>query len=128
MCPPVDLLPTCVALLPDLCEGPIAMFTLDDDCVSVVFPPSAADRPEMTKPLEKLRFPNSRLSVDEDEDTWGTNTTERPCVRSTGKHWDDTSELEAQTERQICSCTNNYGRQPAVSNNNCLSIRCNHML
>lgn len=37
--------------------------------MSVVFPPSAADSPEMTRPLEKLRFPNSRLSVDEDEDT-----------------------------------------------------------
>ena len=61
---------TCVALLLDLCEGPAAMLTLDEDCVSVVFPPSAADSPEMTRPLEKLRFPNSRLSVDEDEDTW----------------------------------------------------------
>lgn len=45
--------------------------TLDEDCVSVVLPPSAADRPEMTRPLEKLRFPNRRLSVDEDEETWG---------------------------------------------------------
>lgn len=61
---------TCVALLLDLCEGPTAMLTLDEDCVSVVFPPSAADRPEITRPLEKLRFPNSRLSVDEDEETW----------------------------------------------------------
>lgn len=62
--------PTCVALLLDLCDGPTAMLTLDEDCVSVVFPPSAADSPEITRPLEKLRFPNSRLSVDEDEDTW----------------------------------------------------------
>lgn len=66
----VDLLSTCVALLLDLCEGPMAMLTLDDDCVSVVLPPSAADSPEITKPLEKLRFPNSRLRVDEDEETW----------------------------------------------------------
>lgn len=61
--------PTCVALLLDLCEGPTAMLTLDEDCVSVVFPPSAADSPEMTRPLEKLRFPNKRLSVDEDDET-----------------------------------------------------------
>lgn len=46
------------------------MFTLDEDCVSVVLPPSAADSPEITRPLEKLRFPNSRLRVDEDEETW----------------------------------------------------------
>ena len=59
-----------MALLLDLCDGPMAMLTLDEDCVSVVLPPSAADSPEITKPLEKLRFPNSRLSVDEDEDTW----------------------------------------------------------
>lgn len=64
------LLPTCVALLLDRCEGPTAMLTLDEDCVSVVFPPSAADSPEITRPLEKLRFPNSKLRVDEDEDTW----------------------------------------------------------
>lgn len=62
--------PTCVALLLDLCEGPMAMLTLEDDCVSVVLPPSAADNPEITRPLEKLRFPNSKLSVDEDEETW----------------------------------------------------------
>lgn len=49
----------------------MAMLTLDEDCVSVVLPPSAADNPEMTRPLEKLRFPNSRLSVDEDDETWG---------------------------------------------------------
>lgn len=65
------LLLTCVALLLDLCEGPMAMLTLDEDCVSVVLPPSAADNPEMTRPLEKLRFPNNRLRVDEDEETWG---------------------------------------------------------
>lgn len=59
-----------MALLADLCEGPMAMLTLDDDCVSVVLPPSAAESPEITKPLEKLRFPKSRLRVDEDEDTW----------------------------------------------------------
>lgn len=64
------LLSTCVALLLDRCEGPTAMLTLDEDCVSVVFPPSAADSPEITRPLEKLRFPNSKLSVDEDEETW----------------------------------------------------------
>lgn len=58
-----------MALLLDLCDGPTAMLTLDDDCVSVVFPPSAADSPEITRPLEKLRFPKRRLSVDEDEDT-----------------------------------------------------------
>lgn len=68
-CVPVHQLPTCVALLLDLCEGPMAMLTLDDDCVSVVLPPSAADSPEMTRPLEKLRFPKSRLRVDEDEET-----------------------------------------------------------
>lgn len=62
---------TCVALLLDLCEGPRAMFTLDEDCVSVVLPPSAADNPEITRPLEKLRFPNNRLRVDDDEETWG---------------------------------------------------------
>lgn len=62
---------TCVALLLDLCEGPKAMLTLDEDCVSVVFPPSAADSPEMTRPLEKLRFPNKRLSVDEEDETCG---------------------------------------------------------
>lgn len=60
-----------MALLLDLCEGPTAMLTLDEDCVSVVFPPSAADSPEMTRPLEKLRFPNKRLSVDEDDETCG---------------------------------------------------------
>lgn len=65
-----DLCLTCVALLPDLCEGPMAMLTLDEDCVSVVFPPSAADSPEITRPLEKLRFPNRRLRVEEDEETW----------------------------------------------------------
>lgn len=59
-----------MALLLDLCEGPMAMLTLDEDCVSVVLPPSAADSPEMTSPLEKLRFPNSRLSVEDDEETW----------------------------------------------------------
>lgn len=58
-----------MALLLDLCDGPTAMLTLDEDCVSVVFPPSAADSPEITRPLEKLRFPKSRLSVDEDEET-----------------------------------------------------------
>lgn len=47
----------------------MAMLTLDEDCVSVVFPPSAAERPEMTRPLEKLRFPNKRLRVDEDDET-----------------------------------------------------------
>lgn len=59
-----------MALLLDLCDGPMAMLTLDEDCVSVVLPPSAADSPEITNPLEKLRFPNSRLRVDEDEETW----------------------------------------------------------
>lgn len=68
---PVDLSPTCVALLLDLCEGPMAMLTLEEDCVSVVFPPSAAESPEITRPLEKLRFPNSKLRVDEDEETLG---------------------------------------------------------
>lgn len=58
-----------MALLLDLCEGPMAMLTLDEDCVSVVFPPSAAESPEMTRPLEKLRFPNKRLRVDEDDET-----------------------------------------------------------
>jgi len=67
----LHLCPTCVALLLDLCEGPMAMLTLDEDCVSVVLPPSAADSPEITRPLEKLRFPNRRLSVEEDEETWG---------------------------------------------------------
>lgn len=47
----------------------MAMLTLDEDCVSVVFPPSAAESPEMTRPLEKLRFPNKRLRVDEDDET-----------------------------------------------------------
>lgn len=55
------------------------MLTLDEDCVSVVFPPSAADSPEITRPLEKLRFPNSRLSVDEDEET----CREDACVAAT---------------------------------------------
>lgn len=64
---------TCVALLLDRCEGPMAMLTLDDDCVSVVLPPSAAERPEITKPLEKLRFPKRRLRVEEDEETWKTH-------------------------------------------------------
>lgn len=45
------------------------MLTLDEDCVSVVLPPSAAESPEMTRPLEKLRFPNKRLRVDEDDET-----------------------------------------------------------
>lgn len=65
---------TCVVLLLDRCDGPTAMLTLDEDCVSVVFPPSAADRPEITRPLEKLRLPNSRLRVEEEEDTWAEET------------------------------------------------------
>ena len=60
-----------MARLLERCDVPIAMLTLEEDCVSVVLPPSAADRPEITRPLEKLRFPKSRLSVDEDDDTWG---------------------------------------------------------
>lgn len=73
-----------MALLLDLCEGPTAMLTLDEDCVSVVFPPSAADSPEMTRPLEKLRFPNKRLSVDEDDETCGEEEKALPasCSRA----------------------------------------------
>lgn len=59
------------------------MLTLDEDCVSVVFPPSAADRPEITRPLEKLRFPNSRLSVDEDEETWAED------MHALLQHWSE---------------------------------------
>ena len=59
-----------MARLVERCEGPMAMLTLLDDCVSVVLPPSAADRPDITRPLEKLRLPNSRLRVEEEEDTW----------------------------------------------------------
>lgn len=60
---------TCVARL-ERQDGPRTMLTELEDCVSLVFPPSAAERPEMTKPLEKLRLPNSRLSVELEEDTW----------------------------------------------------------
>jgi len=42
----------------------MAMFMLLDDCVSLVLPPSAAESPEITKALEKLLLPNSRLSVE----------------------------------------------------------------
>lgn len=62
--------PTCVPLLPDLQEGPIAMLTLLEDWVSVVLPPSAADSPEMTRPLEKLLLPKSRLRVELEEEIW----------------------------------------------------------
>lgn len=58
----------CVARL-ERQDGPRAMLTELEDCVSLVFPPSAAERPEMTKPLEKLRLPKSRLSVELEEDT-----------------------------------------------------------
>lgn len=39
-----------------------------DDCVSVLFPPSAAERPDMTRPLEKLRLPKRRLRVELEEE------------------------------------------------------------
>lgn len=55
---------SCKVRLAALADGPIAMLTLLDDWVSVVFPPSAAESPEMTKALEKLLFPNKRLSVE----------------------------------------------------------------
>ena len=81
-----------MALLLERCDVPTAMLTLEEDCVSVVLPPSAADSPEITRPLEKLRFPKSRLSVDEEDDTWTTPQRkkgsfyrwEEPETRSTG--------------------------------------------
>lgn len=61
---------TCVARLVDLADWPMAaMLTLLEDCVSVVLPPSAAESPEMTSPLEKLRLPKRRLRVELDDDT-----------------------------------------------------------
>ena len=76
---------TCVALLLERCDVPTAMLTLEEDWVSVVLPPSAADSPEITSPLEKLRFPKRRLSVDEEDDTWGGNHRGRTC--SSQIHW-----------------------------------------
>ena len=59
-----------MARLVDRADCPIAaMLTLLEDCVSVVLPPSAAESPEMTRPLEKLRLPKRRLSVELDDDT-----------------------------------------------------------
>lgn len=55
---------SCIVRLAALADGPIAMLTLLDDWVSVVFPPSAAESPEITKALEKLLLPNKRLSVE----------------------------------------------------------------
>lgn len=55
---------SCIVRLAALAVGPIAMLTLLDDWVSVVFPPSAAESPEITKALEKLLLPNKRLSVE----------------------------------------------------------------
>lgn len=50
-------------------DGPRVMILTElEDCVSLLFPPSAAERPDMTKPLEKLRFPKSRLSVELEEE------------------------------------------------------------
>lgn len=42
----------------------MAMFMLLDDWVSLVLPPSAAESPEITRALEKLLLPNSRLRVE----------------------------------------------------------------
>lgn len=42
----------------------MAIFILLDDWVSLVLPPSAAESPEITKALEKLLLPNSRLRVE----------------------------------------------------------------
>lgn len=78
----------------------MAMLTLDEDCVSVVLPPSAADSPEMTRPLEKLRFPNSRLRVDEDEETWGEarpRTSDGSVSWCFGAHSTNMSKLSSET-------------------------------
>lgn len=42
----------------------MAIFTLLDDWVSLVLPPSAAESPEITRALEKLLLPNRRLRVE----------------------------------------------------------------
>lgn len=42
----------------------MAIFILLDDWVSLVLPPSAAESPEITRALEKLLLPNSRLRVE----------------------------------------------------------------
>lgn len=76
------------------------MLTLDEDCVSVVFPPSAADSPEMTRPLEKLRLPNSRLSVDEDEDTWAEKTHQEPREKPVF----ETLDIAVHTWLERCWC------------------------
>lgn len=55
---------SCLLRFAALADGPIAMLTLLDDWVSVVFPPSAAESPEMTSALEKLLLPNKRLRVE----------------------------------------------------------------
>lgn len=61
--PPAEPL-TRVAWLAARAEGPIMMLTLLDDWVSLVLPPSAAERPEMTRALEKLRLPKRKLRVE----------------------------------------------------------------
>lgn len=53
-----------VAWLAVRAEGPIMMLTLLDDWVSLVLPPSAAERPEMTRALEKLLLPKRKLRVE----------------------------------------------------------------
>lgn len=58
---------TCVCVWRTDSPG-VMILTELDDCVSLLFPPSAAERPDKTRPLEKLRFPNSRLSVELEEE------------------------------------------------------------